>query len=195
MTPARPDCQLVVRSSLVEDPPAPLTPSTRRSTGSPEAGRVSKITSGHDRWHGQRPCRQLCSSQSSREVPADTAGARRHRHRHGGWERSGRIGVRAPETPGMVAGNRGVGSGRWRCRSGRGRPPPATRRHLRSGPLRHGGAGLALRVPGTLIGRPPKPVAAGGLPSGRGPLPSPCRALEVACAPGGRRPGPAGPGH
>jgi len=48
----------------------------------------------------------------------------------------------------------GVGLAAGGAAQGRGRPPPATRRHLCPGPLRHGRSGPGLWVPGTLIGRP-----------------------------------------
>jgi hypothetical protein len=97
------------------------------------------VTGGTDgsRW------RRLGSPQSSREVPAETqeepAGTGR------GTGHGGRIGVRGVRRPlGVVAGNRGVRSGRWRCRSGARSPTARDPSAPLPGPLRHGRSGPGL---------------------------------------------------
>jgi hypothetical protein len=110
------------------------------------------VTGGTDRSR----CRRLGSPQSSREVPAETqeepAGTGRgtgDTAKGSGFGGSGDLGGgrREPEGSGLAAGGAG---------QGRGRPPPATRRHLGPGPLRHGRSGPGLSRPGTPIGRPPR---------------------------------------
>jgi hypothetical protein len=124
-------------------PPAHLTPDLCRR--SPPAS---------DRWHIRQPVPAARftavlprGSSGDIEEPAGTG-------RGTGTQRKDRCSG-GPETSGVVAGNRG-GSGlaAGGAGQGRGRPPPATRRHLCSGPLRHGRSGPGLWVAGTRIGRP-----------------------------------------
>ena len=66
----------------------------------------------------------------------------------------------AGDLSGVVAGNRGVRSGRWRCRSGRGRPPPRPVGISVQARSVTAGAGLAFR--GRLAGAP-GPLRAAGI--------------------------------
>jgi hypothetical protein len=88
------------------------------------------VTGGTD---GSR-YRRLGSLQSSREVPAETqegpAGTGR------GWGHSGRIGVPGGRSLRGWSPDRESGLAAGGAGQGRGRPPPATRRHLCPGPLR-----------------------------------------------------------
>jgi hypothetical protein len=113
-------------------PPAYLKPGVCRR--SPPAG---------DRWHRRQSCRQLGSSQSSREVPAETKDEPAGTGRGTGTQRKDR-GSGGPQTSGVVAGTGGSGLAAGGAGQGRGRPPPATHRHLCPGPLRHGRSGPGL---------------------------------------------------
>jgi hypothetical protein len=70
-----------------------------------------------DRWHIRQP---VPAARFTAVLPrgsgGDTGGARRNRQGMGSQRKD--RGSGGPETSGVVAGNRGVRSGRWRCRSG-----------------------------------------------------------------------------
>jgi hypothetical protein len=122
---------------------------SRRASRACVEDHLRPVTGGTD---GSR-CRRLGSPQSSREVPAETQEEPAGTGRGTGTQRTDRCSG-GSETSGGVAGNRGAGLAAGGAGQGRGRPPPATRRHLCPGPLRHGRSGPGLSRPGTLIGRP-----------------------------------------
>jgi hypothetical protein len=92
--------------------------------------------------YGSR-CRRLGSPQSSERFQRRHRGARRNRQGDGDTAEGSVFGG-GPETSGVVAGNRGAGPAAGGAAQGRGCPPPATRRHLCPGPLRHGRSGPGL---------------------------------------------------
>jgi hypothetical protein len=105
---------------------------------------------------------------------------------------------RRPETSGVVAGNRGSGLAAGGAAQGRGCPPPATRRHLCPGPLRHGrgGPGLSRTRHPHRPALPERPAAVVHRVSVKGKLAAlvPSGPLTVGwrCARGRRGPGRAG---
>jgi hypothetical protein len=106
-------------------------------------GMCRRSPSPCDRWHIRQP---VPAARFTAVLPrgsgGDTGGARRNRQ---GWGHSGRIGVRGVRRPrGWSPGTGGSGLAAGGAGQGRGRPPPATRRHLCPGPLRHGRSGPGL---------------------------------------------------
>jgi Transposase DDE domain len=97
--------------------------------------------------------RQLGSPQSSQEVPAET-------HRSppepvgDGDTAEGSVFRGSGDLWGWSPENRRSGLAAGGAAQGRGRPPPATRRHFWPGPLLHGRSGPGFWVPSTLIGWP-----------------------------------------
>jgi hypothetical protein len=131
-------------------------------------GLCRRSPAGGDRWHRPQP---VPAARFTAVLPRGSGGSHRRSPPEpaGGREHSGRIGVRGPEASGVVAGNRGVRSGRWRCRSGARSPTARDPSASLPGPLRHGRSGPGLSGP-RHAHRPalPEPAAAGWLPSGRG---------------------------
>jgi hypothetical protein len=86
---------------------------SRRASRACVEDHLRPVTGG---TYGSR-CRRLGSPQSSREVPAQAQDEPAGTGRGTGTQRKDR-GSGGLATSGVVAGNRGVRSGRWRCRSG-----------------------------------------------------------------------------
>jgi hypothetical protein len=123
-------CRLIGRRACVEDHLRPVTGGTDRSR-----------------------CRRLGSPQSSREVPAETQEEPAGTGRGTGTQRKGSV-VGGPETSG---GSPGTGGPVWPLEVPvRGAVAHRLRPVGISAQARSvtAGAGLAFRVPGTLIGRP-----------------------------------------
>ena len=145
--------------------------------------------------YGSR-CRRLGSPQSSREVPAQTQRARRNRQGDGTQRKDRCSG--GPETSGWSPGTGGSGLAAGGAAQGRGCPPPATRRHLCPGPLRHGrgGPGLSRTRHPHRPALPERPAAVVHRVSVKGKLAAlvPSGPLTVGwrCARGRRGPGRAG---
>jgi hypothetical protein len=132
-----------------------------------------------------------CSSELAAQRPRPTL-----RILRGRGDRS--MQQRRPETSGVVAGNRGSGLAAGGAAQGRGCPPPATRRHLCPGPLRHGrgGPGLSRTRHAHRPALPERPAAVVHRVSVKGKLAAlvPSGPLTVGwrCARGRRGPGRAG---
>jgi hypothetical protein len=120
------------------------------------SGLCRRSPAAGDRWHRPQPAPAArFTAVLPRGSGGDTGGARRHRQGDGDTAEGSGFG--GPETSGGVAGNPGEsGLAAGGAAQGRGRPPPATPRHLGPGPLRHGRSGPGLSRPGTRIGRPPR---------------------------------------
>jgi hypothetical protein len=97
--------------------------------GHRKPGMCRRSPSPCDRWHIRQPVSAARFTAVLPRVPAETqegpAGTGR------GWGHSGKIGVRGIRRPrGWSPGTGGSGLAAGGAGQGRGRPPPATRRHL-----------------------------------------------------------------
>ena len=89
-----------------------------------------------DRWHRRQP---VAAARVTAVLPRGSSGSHRSSPPAptGGRGHGGRIGVRGVRRPrGWSPGTGGSGLAAGGAAQGRGRPPPATRRHLCPGPLR-----------------------------------------------------------
>jgi len=151
-----------------EPAPAGRVPSGAGPAGHLKPGVCRRSPPTCDRWHIRQPVPAATfTAVLPRGSSGDTGGARWNRQGDGDTAEDRCSGVRRPR--GWSPGTGGVRSGRWRCRSGRGRPPP--RPVGTSGQARSVTAGAGPGLPRTRHAhRPalPEPASMGRVPSGRG---------------------------
>jgi hypothetical protein len=96
-----------------------------------------------DRWHIRQP---VPAARFTAVLPRGSSGdtGRARRHRQGDEDTAKGSVFGGSGDPGVVAGNRGARSGRWRCRSGTRSPTACDPSASLPGPLRHGRSGPGL---------------------------------------------------
>jgi hypothetical protein len=108
-------------------------------------GLCRRSLAGGDRWHIRQP---VPAARFTAVLPRGSGGSHNRRsppEPAGGWDTAEGSGFGGPATFGggrREPGGSGLAAGG--AGQGRGRPPPATRRHLCPGPLRHGRSGPGL---------------------------------------------------